>query len=119
VARVARTEEEVEAERDRIARIAGSGYAEPDPFRSHFTGGALQYDDAGRAWVRTERGVKGQTTFDIFSADGGFLGAVSLPVQVKSPGSGFDLAGEFLVTVHEDAVTAAEHVTLWRVTWHD
>jgi hypothetical protein len=118
VPRVPRTEEELEAERGRIRRIAGSVIMDPDPYRSHFMGTSLRADSAGRMWIRTERGVgSGTTIFDIFSEDGEFLREVTLPLEVKSPGAGFDVAGDYLVTVHVDEATASELVTLWRISW--
>lgn len=83
-------------------------------------GTSLRADSAGHIWIRTERGVgSGATIFDIFSEEGEFLGEVTLPVEVKSPGAGFDVAGDYLATVHLDEATATELVTLWRISWSE
>jgi hypothetical protein len=119
VPRVPLSEEELEAERGRLARIAGGVATEPDPYRNHFMGGSLRYDSAGRAWIRTERGGDGNTVFDVFAADATYLGEVSIPMIVKSPGAAFDVAGDFLVTVHLDDESATEFVTIWQVSWDE
>lgn len=109
--RVPRTQEELEAERQRLGRVGVAG--DIDPLRAHFTGGALQYDDTGRAWISTERGFGSETVFDVFSPRGEYLGEVTLPLAVKSPGQGFAIAGDFLATIHADD-SGTEFVTLWR-----
>lgn len=110
-------DDEVEAERRRLRGLAGRFGVEVDPLRVHFMGGSLRYDDAGRAWVRTERSTEQTTIFDVFSPQGEYRGEVILPLKVKSPGNGFDLAGGYMVTVHADELSGVEFVTLWRVSW--
>jgi len=118
VARVPRTKEELDAERRRIKRIAGDLLdAEPDPRRSHFTGDSLRFDSAGRAWIRTERGGEGETVFDIFAPGGSYMGEVVLPITVKSPGTGFELAGSYLLTISVDEDSGTEFLKLWRIDW--
>ena len=70
----------------------------------------LRFDDSGRLWVLTMRGVGHQSIFDLFSPTGAFLGSVTLPTRVNT----FSLAGEYLVTGGEDA-DDIPRVTLWRV----
>ena len=70
----------------------------------------LRFDDAGRLWVLTMRGVGQQSVFDIFAPTGAFIGSVTLPTRVNS----FSLAGAWLVTGGEDA-DDIPRVTLWRV----
>lgn len=119
VARVARTAEELAAEGERLRRIAGSLAPAPDPLRPHFLGNSLRYDDAGRTWLLTERGMEGNTIFDIFSPAGEYEGEFSMPLQVKSRGIGFDLAGEYMVTIHAEGDSDTQFVTLWRVSWDE
>lgn len=103
-----RTPEEMDEVRARLARAgsqmraameqqrAGSGtsVAMPEPYamRNHFGTGALQYDDAGRLWVRTERGGPRRTIFDLFDPGGRYIGEAELPVKVGD----FDIAGAYL-----------------------
>jgi len=116
VVRVPRTEAELEAERKRVGRVGGSLAADVDPLRAHFMGGSLRYDDAGRAWISTERGMGDETIFDVFSSTGEYLGEVRLPLRIKSPGQGFDLAGDYMVTIHAEETSGVEFVTLWRIS---
>ena len=70
----------------------------------------LRFDDGGRLWVLTMRGVGAQSVFDVFAASGAFLGSVTIPTRVNT----FSLAGQYLVTGGEDA-DDIPRVTLWRV----
>ena len=70
----------------------------------------MRFDDAGRLWVLSMRGIGGQSVFDIFAPAGAFLGSLTLPAEVST----FSLAGSYLVTAGEDA-DGIPHVTLWRV----
>lgn len=70
----------------------------------------LRYDDGGRLWVLTTRGVDQQAVFDIFAPTGAFIGNVTVPVRVRT----FSLAGSYLATASEDA-EGIPRVTLWRV----
>ena len=70
----------------------------------------LRFDDSGRLWVLTMRGVGAQSVFDVFSAGGAFIGSVTVPTRVNT----FSLAGTYLVTGGEDA-DDIPRVTLWRV----
>ena len=81
-----------------------------DPLRNHFGIAALQYDDAGRLWVKTARGGPSRTVFDLFDPDGRFLGEVELPVAIGM----FDIAGDHLVaaTRGEDDVPQLSRWTI-------
>ena len=70
----------------------------------------LRFDDSGRLWVLTMRGVGQQSIFDVFSPNGAFIGSVTLPTRVNT----FSLAGQYLVTGGEDT-DDIPRVTLWRV----
>ena len=70
----------------------------------------LRFDDAGRLWVLTMRGIGSQSVFDVFSTTGAFVGSVTLPTRVNT----FSLAGQYLVTAGDDA-DDIPRVTLWRV----
>ena len=78
--------------------------------KPHIIMDGLRFDDAGRLWVLTMRGVGQESVFDIFSASGVFLGSLTLPVRVTT----FSLAGPYLATAGEDA-SDIPRVTLWRV----
>jgi hypothetical protein len=119
IARVPRNEEDLAAEGEQLRRIAGSRAPAPDPLRAHFLGSSLRYDDAGRAWLLTERGMEENTIFDIFSPAGEYEGEPSMPLKIKSRGIGFDLAGEYMVTIHVEGNSDTQFVTLWRVSWND
>ena len=79
-------------------------------FKSHAATDGLRYDDAGRLWVRTMRGVGKSTVFDIFSASGTYVGELTLPVAVES----YSLAGSYLATAteREDGIPV---IVLWAV----
>ena len=91
---------------------AGAGLRMPAvaQLRNYFDYFALRFDEAGRLWVRTGRGARGSTIFDLFDPSGRFLGEVELPVQVRA----YDLAGELLATAieSEDGVPM---IAVWRV----
>ncbi|HUQ84421.1 MAG TPA: hypothetical protein VM076_24925 [Gemmatimonadaceae bacterium] len=78
--------------------------------RPHVSADGLRYDDAGRLWVRTQRAVGRTTVFDIFGANGAFVGELTVPAKVES----FALAGSYLATAgeREDGVPV---VVLWSV----
>lgn len=76
----------------------------------HFLSSALEFDEQGRLWVRTERGGLRATVFDIFDAAGRYTGEVSVAAHV-GPFAVRDgiLAGRVR---DEDEV---EYVAVWRV----
>ena len=81
-----------------------------NPLRNHFGSQSIGYDDAGRLWVRTERGGVERTVFDLFDAAGAFLGEVHVPGRLGN----FALSGDYLAaaTRGEDDIPA---IALWRV----
>ena len=101
--RLARSSEMVAAE----ARTRGGSGARPVPvfpesersLKPHATVDAMRYDPQGRLWVRTMRGDRTNTVFDVFAANGTFAGTVTVPVAVQS----FALGGTYLVTAGENA----------------
>lgn len=112
IERTPRTAEEIAEVQERLARAgsrvraameqqtgrSSSGTPTPpavDPLRNHFGIAALQYDDAGRLWVKTARGGPSRTIFDLFDPAGRFLGEVELPAAIGM----FDIAGDHLVAV--------------------
>ena len=112
-ARLARAGSQMRAAMERQTGRSSSGTpAMPavDPLRNHFGVGALQYDDAGRLWVRTARGGLARTIFDLFDVDGRFLGEMELPVAVAA----YDIAGDHLLAAvrGEDDVP---QISLWRI----
>ena len=91
--------------------VAAGGPSEADlSMKPHVQLDGLRFDDAGRLWVLTMRGVGQQSVFDVFSPGGAFVGSVTLPTRVNS----FSLAGPWLVTGGDDA-DDIPRVTLWRV----
>jgi hypothetical protein len=119
VTRPRRTPEELDRLRQRLlaggrraaAEGGGSGPPPVDPLRPHFTAlDALAYDDAGRLWVRTERGGAGATLFDLFDRSGAYLGELVVDLEVEQ----FALADGYLA----GAVSSPEgtqRVVVWRV----
>ena len=118
-----KTAAELETERERMqrrgARMAQMLRAEggtrapaftPREERNHFNIDALAYDEAGRLWVRTERGGLNATVFDLFDAAARYLGEVRVPMRVGaySVHNGM-LAGKI---TDDDEV---EFVQVWRV----
>jgi hypothetical protein len=123
VARVKRTPEEIQAlaearagELTKMQQMTGRNLAAAvsttgiPPERNYFNAYGLQFDERGRLWVRAERGAAGNTVFDVFDANGRFLGEVTVNRAVRdfSLGAGM-LAG---VTMNADSVA---QVSVWRV----
>lgn len=111
-ARMARAGSRVRAAMEQQTGRAGSAPSlpAPDPLRNHFGAKALRYDDAGRLWVRTERGGPARTIFDLFDPQGRFLGEAELPVAIRD----FDIAGDFLAAAVRGSDDIPQ-VSLWRV----
>ena len=119
-----KTAAELDVERERmqrrVARMADMQRAEsgraaapsftPREERNHFNMDALAFDESGRLWVRTERGGLDATIFDLFDADGRYLGELRVPMRVGT----YALGGGWLAgkVVDDDEV---EFVQLWRV----
>ena len=113
------TQERVQFDRRRariqaMVRAEGGGPGAvtftPRPEWNHFNIDALQYDDAGRLWVRTERGGLSATIFDLFNSDGGYLGELRVPEKLGP----YALGNGYLAArvTDEDEV---EYVSVWRV----
>ncbi len=71
----------------------------------------MDFDDAGRLWVRTSRGNRQEsTTFDLFDRTGEFLGEISLNRSITA----FDVDADILV-----GSTRGEYdvptITFWRI----
>ncbi len=121
IARSRKSEARIDRERAEAARMASrAGVATPamSEETAHFGRAALQFDDRERLWVRTERGADEDTVFDLFAADGEYLGEVSLPVrgsdsqfQMTAP---FDVRGHYLVLLNADE-TGNTGVSVWRL----
>jgi hypothetical protein len=125
VERVKRTEAEIQAlERRRQAaqkrateRTQGGGSAPVLPVRPpaadlkpHISVDGLRFDDTGRLWAKTMRGNERSTVFDLFAADGRYIGEVTVPAAVGA----FSQAGRWMVTdVESDDGTP--RVVLWEV----
>ena len=111
-ARLARTGSQMRAamEQQRAGSAASISMPEPDAFRQHFGVGALQYDDAGRLWVRSARGGPQRTIFDLFDPSGRFIGEAELPAVIRD----FDIAGEYLAAAVRGADDIPQ-IALWRI----
>lgn len=126
IPRPRRTPEEIAASRQR-AQMVGAAKAgeerkqasrsrpvlpksDPMEFRPHAATDGLRYDDAGRLWVRTMRAIGNSTVFDIFGANGQYIGEVTVPMAVES----YSLAGQFLAT-SGDRGDGVPVVVLWTV----
>jgi hypothetical protein len=83
---------------------------DPLEFKSYASADGLRYDEAGRLWVRTQRGAGRTTTFDIFAPNATYLGELTVPLPVAA----YSLAGSYLATAAErpDGVPI---VVLWTV----
>lgn len=55
---------------------------EPTPDFPHFRSTSLQFDDDGLLWVRRVHGEEGQTTFDLFRAGTGYIGALKIDFEL-------------------------------------
>jgi len=128
VARTPKSEDEIEEERAARQGTPGGRRSAPpeneqqampragveiDPFRVHFRGWALRFDENGLLWVRTERG-SGSTVFDIFDPVGDYLGELTLPGRIDAFALG---DGHLAAEVLKDLDVPS--VQLWRVTSRD
>jgi hypothetical protein len=94
IPKVRKTAAEIEEEKARVqrnltrmramARAEGGAPSEytPKPERNHFNMDALQYDEQGRLWVRTERGGLNATVFDLFDPSGKYLGQLRVNARI-------------------------------------
>jgi hypothetical protein len=73
---------EIQAERQRFAD-AGLPEREIDPNRWHIADYGLQVDGDGRIWVLTGRYGDDDSVFDVFAADGTFIGEVAIDAAVR------------------------------------
>lgn len=120
IPRTARTDEEIEAREEALRRgpagaragnPEGAARPEVDPLRPHFQVDGLAYDTGSRLWVRTPRGGPGRTVFDLFSAEGEYVGELPLEVELET----FTIGGDVLAGVVEDRVTGVPRVMRWRI----
>jgi hypothetical protein len=125
VPRAKRTEAEIAAiERRRVAARSrmqgerglrgGSPPVLPRPpaadLKPHISIDGLRFDDAGRLWAKTMRGNERSTVFDLFGADGRYIGEVVVPAAVGA----FGLAGHWLVADVESE-DGTPRIALWTV----
>jgi hypothetical protein len=101
-----------EAMRNAESRGRGARSTDADipVLKAHFLATALRYDDAGRLWVRTERGGADNTIFDLFDGSGEWLGEVRLPDRIGR----FALGAGLLAGVTFDA-DEAQYVAVYRL----
>lgn len=116
-AELAAEQERMERRRARMSQMmraegasAPRGAFTPRPEHNHFDIGALAYDDSGRLWVRTHRGGLEGTLFDLFGADGAFLGELRVPMRVGP----FVVRGGVMAGVVTDD-DEVPYVQVWKV----
>ena len=90
------------------------GRGEPDPQKQHFGSFGMRYDDRGQLWILSERGERTAAVFDVFGADGTFLGSRSIQAEVLRRTQAFDVRGGILAAIVLDA-TGNTRVRTWRV----
>lgn len=90
---------------------AGAPRPDIDPLRPHLFGNALAYDRTGRLWARTARGGPDQTIFDLFDAEGAYLGEVALDLGINE----FAVGHGFLAVAAADETTGVERIHRWRI----
>lgn len=119
IARTERTDEEIAELEERLRRgpaaradnPEGAARPEVDPLRPHFWGDGVAYDAEARLWVQTPRDGPGRTLFDVFAAEGAYLGEVRLDVELET----FTIGGDVLAGVVADPATGVQTVRRWRV----
>ena len=91
--------------RSELGQRGGSSSA-GSPIRSssydlkpHVSIDGLRFDDTGRLWAKTMRGNESSTVFDLFAADGKFLGEVSVPAAIGT----YSVAGRWFAADVESA----------------
>lgn len=118
--RVRRTPEEItalQAAQRRFREAQGGRNPEGGPPRpispvhQHFGQDALGYDPTGRLWLRSPRGGADRTIFDVFAANGQFLGEVAAPRALGE----FTIRGDRLAAVSTNDESGIQTVTLWRI----
>ena len=116
IERRGRTEAELKAagEAEERLRQRGLGSAEILEQKQHFDQWSFRYDDDGRLWVRSTRTPDSVTTFDVFEADGSFIGEVTIPLRVPRVATSFDVGAGLLAAVVLDELDNPV-VRVWRI----
>jgi hypothetical protein len=115
IPRIKRTPAEIEAMerraqgaanrvRSELGQRGSSGGASPIrassyDLKPHVSIDGLRFDDAGRLWAKTMRGSESSTVFDLFAADGKYLGEVTVPAAIGT----YSVAGRWFATDVESA----------------
>ena len=88
------------AAREKMGTERGRSGASPpllrppaDDLKPHLAINGLRYDDSGRLWAKTMRGNESSTVFDLFAADGRYLGELTVPGAIGT----FSIAGRWFV----------------------
>lgn len=113
----AKSDAELEAERQRLAR-AGRPDAQIDPHRPHIQPYGLQLDGDGRIWVLTGRYGDNDSVFDVFTPDGTYLNEVIIDAVVRPTERGlmpFVARGDLLAAAAQQP-DGNKQVALYRIT---
>ena len=81
IPRLAKTDEEIQLERERWYGPADA--LDIDPLRDHIEPGGLGVDGAGRIWVLTQRWTETESVFDVFDESGEYLGEVAVAAPIR------------------------------------
>lgn len=81
IPRLAKTDEEIQLERER--RSGRPDALEIDPLRDHIERGGLGVDGDGRIWVLTQRWTETESVFDVFDESGEYLGEVAVAAPIR------------------------------------
>ncbi len=113
ISRIAKSDEEIQEERDRWRGPADA--LDIDPLREHIERGGLGVDGSGRIWVLTQRWAETESVFDVFAESGEYLGEVAVAAQVRQGQwtvAPFFLRGDRLAAV-VSLEDGSERVRLW------
>ncbi len=111
-----RSPEELEAARrfNESLRARGINPAIPAEESPHFRSHGLRIDQAGRLWVLTRRRNEPGSVFDVFTAEGEFLGGIAIEGRIGGGYALWDLeAGRLAAAVPGDDGNAI--VRIWQI----
>lgn len=114
VEKVAKSPERLAAEQRRAENANRPAPPATEAY-DHYYGDALHFDDTGRLWILTGRGLgRGASVFDVFSEGGQYLGSLEVPELVKSGCRCFVVGDDTLVAA-VDSPDGHERVGIWNI----